>query len=80
MIPLENFFKKNSNYLFIIEQPLPGSDDLNCIYRIFNEGRLIFVKKGNFFGFLNKLCDNSNKTYISLKIRDVLTTIYFFFL
>ena len=58
---------------------MPGSDDLNCIYKIFNGDTLVFHKKGYLFGFLNKLCSNSNKTYISLKIRDVLTTIYFFF-
>lgn len=76
VIPMLNFFKNRVREIYLLEQPLPGSDFLDTQLTIIRDGvelnktkkRFLFLK------FMKKL--DSNKTYLRLKLRDILSNFY----
>lgn len=80
IIPLINFFKSKAKKIYALEQPLPGSDYLDTQLTVFENGAQVeTLKKNFFFSRLNGRRLSSNKTYISLKLRDIFSNFYFMF-
>lgn len=76
--PIINYFKNKARKLFVLEQPLPGSDHLNPIFTEINS------KKEKLFCFTFKLGKkaktfDSNKTYFRLKLRDIISNFWAIF-
>lgn len=78
VIPLMNFFKKRASVLYMLEQPLPGSDSMDTIFTVFQDGKEVeFLRKNFFFSKMPKKRLDSNKTYMRLKLRDMFSNFYF---
>lgn len=77
VLPLTNFFKVKSENLYLLEQPLPGSDFVDIILTLFSKSKIKTIIKRNFIIRKNKKIE-PNMTYISFKIRDILSNFYFF--
>lgn len=84
-IPLMDFFKKHTNKLYFLEQPLPGSDFMDTQFTTFYLGMQTSIKKINFiFSRLDPqklryvVKAAKTKTYIRLKLRDIFSNFYFF--
>lgn len=77
--PLLNFFRSKAGKIYLIEQPLPGSDSIKCQLTIVDDAREVEKIRINFlFPSISPKRLNTEKTYIRLKIRDIVANIYFF--
>ncbi len=64
--------------VYIIEQPLPGTDFSEVLFRKIHAGKeLLNIKKSFFFVPHNNKKLNPNKTYLRLKLRDLLSNFVF---
>lgn len=80
VIPLRDFFNKRAKTVYLLEQPLPGSDFHDTVLTVFREAKeLERVTKNLFFSRTPAQRVDSNKTYIRLKLRDIFSNFYFFF-
>lgn len=77
VIPMLNFFKDNAKKMYLIEQPLPGSDFLDVQLTKIIDGREVSKAKKNFFFSTYTYRLNSEKTYPILKLRDIFSNFYF---
>lgn len=78
VIPLLNFFKTISKRVYLLEQPLPGSDFLDTQLTVIKDGvEVEKVIKNFFFSKTPQQRMDSTKTYIHLKIRDLFSNFYF---
>lgn len=76
---LLKYLKERAESIYLLEQPLPGSDSLDVELRTFKNGMEIEkVTKNFFFSKTPNRRLDSAKTYIRLKIRDALSNVYFF--
>lgn len=79
ILPLKKFFAPKVNNLFLVEQPLPGSDSLNTQLTLIKDGVESFnCEKNFFFSKFSQKNLNVNKTYSILKIRDFFSNFFFF--
>lgn len=78
VIPLFDFFKKRAKTIYLLEQPLPGSDTLDICFSVISNQDTVEVSYKRFF-FLKYLTNNldTRKTYIRLKLRDIFSNFYF---
>jgi len=80
VIPLRDFFNKRAKTVYLLEQPLPGSDFHDTVLTVFREAKESErVTKNFFFSRTPAQRVDSNKTYIRLKLRDIFSNFYFFF-
>lgn len=80
VIPMENFFKKKTLNFILLEQPLPGSQfNYGLISHWYNKKKVREIKIFPPFFSKNIKNLNSNKTYLSLKIRDLYFNIILIF-
>lgn len=80
IVPLIEYCKKNFNLFILLEQPLPGSQfDYGLLSVWHKNNKKEFKINAPFFAKnIHKL--NSNKTFISLKIRDIYFLLYSYFI
>jgi len=78
--PLLKFFAQFANItVYIIEQPLPHSDFKEIIFRKIQGGEeLLSIQKPILFSFPNQEL-HSNKTYLRLKLRDLISNFAFIY-
>lgn len=77
VIPMLDFFKSKANEIYLLEQPLPGSDYLQTRLTLLRNGQIIGEKvKKILFGTKKRL--DSSKLFLRLKIRDFLSNFYYF--
>lgn len=77
--PLLNFFKYKAKRIYLLEQPLPGSDFIDTQLTLIVDGNTVGKFKKEFFFFdIDPKKFDTTKTYISLKLRDIISNIYFF--
>lgn len=79
VIPLINFFITKSRTIYLLEQPLPGSDYSDVVLTIFKQGNKVDQETISFF--FSKMAiekQENTKTYVRLKLRDLLSNFYFF--
>lgn len=76
---LLSYFLPKARYLVLHEQPMPSSDNLIPLLEIYKDQNLILRKQ--FFPALERLWTPRNldpsRTYFRIKIRDVLSSLYF---
>jgi glycosyltransferase involved in cell wall biosynthesis len=77
VLPLLNFFKSRSNNLYLLEQPLPGSDFLETSLIKLSKGKQIKKITKNLSFYKNKKRLDETKIFFGLKIRDFLSNFYF---
>lgn len=78
VVPMLNFFRNKVEKIYLLEQPLPGGDFLETQLTVVYDGREIRREKKNFFfSGIPKDRQDSTKTYIRLKVRDILSNFYF---
>ncbi|MEO5357146.1 MAG: glycosyltransferase [Nitrospirae bacterium YQR-1] len=78
VVPLINYFVPRAETLYLLEQPLPGSDFTDTRVTVFHEGKTEEkIIKNHFSPWRAQKRLNSNKTYIGLKIRDVFSNFTF---
>lgn len=78
VIPLLRFFKDCAKKLYLLEQPLPTGDTLDVQFTIFYNKKEVKRQKVNFFfSKISNKKQDSTKTYIRLKVRDILANFYF---
>ena len=78
VIHLWNYFKRRAKVLYLLEQPLPGSDTLDTILTIIRNGKTEkAIRKNFFFSTTPQERLDSNKTYMKLKLRDIVSNFYF---
>ena len=78
--PLLNFFAQFADItIYIIEQPLPHSDFKEILFRKIQGGKeLLHIQKPILFSFPNQKL-HSNKTYLRLKLRDLISNFAFLY-
>jgi len=78
--PLLNFFAQFTDVtVYIIEQPLPHSDFKEILFRKIQGGKeLLHIQKPILFSFPNQKL-HSNKTYLRLKLRDLISNFAFLY-
>lgn len=77
--PLINFFLLRVEELYLVEQPLPGSDTLSTYLTVWKKGEKIICEKKDFpLLQLDPSEADTTKTYLRLKLRDAFSVLYFF--
>lgn len=77
--PLLNYFRNRAKRIYLLEQPLPGSDLIDTQLTLINEGiEGEPISKNFFFSNIDPKRLDTTRTYFRLKLRDVLSNIYFF--
>lgn len=75
--PLIKFFtENNARFIFVIEQPHPLADiSLDCTMEVYKDGRLVATHTSTRYRWLYNIPPQNrvSKTYIRLKIRDILS-------
>ena len=78
VVPMIRFFRNIAESVYLLEQPLPGSDKLEPFITTWNSKRLdrkAVMQRAFLFGKDEKEFD-SNKTYFRLKIRDLFSNVW----
>jgi glycosyltransferase involved in cell wall biosynthesis len=77
VVPLLSYFKSKVNEVYLLEQPLPGSDFLQTRLTLLRNGEIVEEKLKKILFAPKKRLDD-NKTYLRLKLRDFISNFYFF--
>ncbi|MDD5747828.1 MAG: glycosyltransferase [Actinomycetota bacterium] len=77
VVPMMRFFTERSGSVFLLEQPLPGSDDLRAFLTCYRRGREKKTVMGASFRLGRKTRTfDSNRTYMRLKFRDIVSNFW----
>lgn len=77
--PLLNFFRDRSKTLFLLEQPMPGSDFLDTRLSSYKNGKIVEQTTQRYFFANNHHCFHPRKTHMRLKLRDLVSNLLFLF-